>query len=156
MIETDVLIVGAGPAGLAAAIALKRGAKANGDVASPRVIVLDKGRSVGSHVLSGAIIDPSGFVGLLTDDEIDRLPTEAHVVKESFRTLLSRGASVKIPWVPPMMSSKGYPVASLTKMTQYLAQIAVNPSRKVVPVSGLTIGMATGRITATEMLISTT
>ena len=73
MIETDVLIVGAGPAGLAAAIALKRGAKANGDVASPRVIVLDKGRSIGSHVLSGAIIDPSGFVGLLTDDEIDRL-----------------------------------------------------------------------------------
>ena len=124
MIETDVLIVGAGPAGLAAAIALKRGTKADGDVASPRVIVLDKGRSVGSHVLSGAIIDPSGFVGLLTDDEIDRLPTEAHVVKESFRTLLSRGASVKIPWVPPMMSSKGYPVGSLTKVVQYLAGIA--------------------------------
>lgn len=124
MIETDVLIVGAGPAGLAAAIALKRGAKARGDVSSPRVMVLDKGRSVGSHVLSGAIIDPSGFACLLTDDEIAKLPVEAHVVKESFRTLLSRGASVKIPWVPPMMSSKGYPVGSLTKVVQYLAGIA--------------------------------
>ena len=152
MIETDVLIVGGGPAGLAAAIALKR--KADGK--SLRVVVLDKGRSPGSHVLSGAIIDPAGFKGLLTDEEVAKLPVEAHVVKESFRAILTPGFSLKIPWVPPMMSSKGYPVASLTKMTQYLAQIAVNPSRKVVPVSGLTIGMATGRITATEMLISTT
>ena len=59
MIETDILIVGAGPAGLATAIALKRGAKQmGGDAAAPRVMVLDKGRRVGSHVLSGAIIDP--------------------------------------------------------------------------------------------------
>ena len=116
MIETDVLIVGAGPAGLAAAIALKRGAKERGrDAAAPRVMVLDKGHRVGSHVLSGAIIDPSGFTGLLTDDEIAKLPVEAHVVKESFRTLLGRKCSMRVPWVPPLMSSKGYPVASLTK-----------------------------------------
>ena len=85
MIETDVLVVGAGPAGLAAAIALKRGSKKRGDVKSPRVVVLEKGRSIGSHVLSGAIIDPSGFEGLLTADEIEKLPVEAKVVKESFR-----------------------------------------------------------------------
>ncbi|MCQ2391935.1 MAG: electron transfer flavoprotein-ubiquinone oxidoreductase [Kiritimatiellae bacterium] len=121
MIETDVLIVGGGPAGLATAIALKR--KANGK--SLRVVVLDKGRSPGSHILSGAIIDPSGFKGLLTDEEVAKLPVEAHVVKESFRSILTPGFSLKIPWVPPMMSSKGYPVGSLTKVTQYLAQIAV-------------------------------
>ena len=121
MIETDVLVVGAGPAGLATAIALKRRAK---DGRSVRVVVLDKGRSPGSHVLSGAIIDPSGFKGLLTDEEVAKLPVEAHVVKESFRSILLPKLSVKIPWVPPMMSSKGFPVASLTKVTQYLAQIA--------------------------------
>ncbi len=125
MIETDVLIVGAGPAGLATAIALKRGARARGDgAAALRVMVLDKGRRVGSHVLSGAIIDPSGFKGLLTEEEIAKLPVEAHVVKESFRTLLCRGWSVRVPWVPPMMSSMGYPVASLTKVVQYLGGIA--------------------------------
>lgn len=124
MIETDVLVVGAGPAGLAAAIALKRESKRRGCAAVPRVMVLDKGRSVGSHVLSGAIIDPSGFKGLLTDDEISRLPVETRVVKESFRTLFGKGRSMKVPWVPPMMSSMSFPVGSLTKVVQYLAGIA--------------------------------
>ena len=120
MISTDVLIIGAGPAGLATAIALLR----NAGEKKPRVVVLDKGRSVGSHVLSGAIVDPSGFEGLLTPEEIEKLPCEAKVVKESFRSLFTAKWDMKIPWVPPMMSSKGFPVVSLTKVTAYLAQIA--------------------------------
>ena len=118
MIEADVLIIGAGPAGLAAAIKLKR------ENANLKVLVLDKGRSPGSHVLSGAIIDPKGFEGLLTPEELERLPCEAKVSKESFRCILTGGWSLKIPWVPPLMSSKGYPVCSLTKVTAYLCDIA--------------------------------
>ena len=118
MIETDILVIGAGPAGLATAIALRRAD------ASRRVMVLDKGRSPGSHVLSGAIVDPSGFKGVLTDDEVAKIPCEAHASKESFRYIMSAGKSMKIPWVPPMMHSKGYPVVSLTKMTAYLCGIA--------------------------------
>jgi electron-transferring-flavoprotein dehydrogenase len=124
MIETDVLVVGAGPAGLAAAIALKRGARKSGRDGRLRVLVLDKGRNPGSHALSGAIVDPSGFRGLLSDEEIAGLPFETRVTKESFRTLLCRRWSVKVPWVPPMMSSKGYPVGSLVKLVRYLADIA--------------------------------
>ena len=120
VIETDVLVVGAGPAGLAAAISLKRGGYEG------RVIVLDKGRSPGSHVLSGCIIDPSGFKGVLTDEEVAKLPVEAHANNESFRSILSKDCSVKIPWVPPMMHSKGYPVASLTKVVAAMAKIAVD------------------------------
>lgn len=117
-ILTDVLIVGSGPAGLATAIALKR------QGFSGRIVVLDKGRSVGNHVLSGAVMDPSGFEGLLTAEEIAKLPVEAHVRRESFRFIFNGNLSMKIPWVPPMMQAKGFPVGSLTKVVQYLAKIA--------------------------------
>ncbi len=123
MIETDVLIVGAGPAGLATAISIVRGASRNGDK-PPRVVVLDKGRSLGSHVLSGAIVDPSGFDGFLTPEEVAQMPCEAKVVKESFRSLLTAKMSMRIPWMPPMMSSMGYPVVSLTKVVAWLGQVA--------------------------------
>ncbi len=118
MIETDILVIGAGPAGLAAAMKLKRGGFKG------RVVVLDKAKSAGNHVFSGAVIDPAGFDGLLTESEIAALPCESRVNKESFRFLLGSGASVKIPWVPPMMQAHGYPVGSLSKVVKYLAQLA--------------------------------
>ena len=118
MIETDVLIVGAGPAGLATAISLKRCGFAG------RVVVIDKGCAVGSHVLSGAVMDPAGFRELLTEEEIAKLPVEAHVNRESFRFIFGAKASMPIPWVPPMMQAHGFPVGSLTKVARYLASIA--------------------------------
>ena len=148
-IETDILIVGAGPAGLATAIALRRQATGR----KPTVVVLDKGRSAGSHVLSGAIVDPSGFKDLLTDAEIEKMPCEAKVVKESFRCNFFAGFSLKIPWVPPMMSSMGFPVVSLTKVTQYLADIARREGAEVytgyavtslIEEGGVVVGAKTG------------
>lgn len=134
-IECDVLVVGAGPAGLATAIAILRKAKAAkricDEVKIPSVLVLDKGRSPGSHVLSGAVIDPRGFEMLLSDEEIKRLPVESHVGKESFRFLFGKGSSMKIPWVPPMMRQMGYPIASLTKIAASLAETAKREGAEV-------------------------
>lgn len=118
MIETDILVIGAGPAGLATALKLKRGGF------SGRVVVLDKAKAAGNHVLSGAVIDPAGFKELLSEAEIAALPCECGVRKESFRFVFGEGASVKIPWVPPMMRSHGYPIGSLAKVVKYLAQLA--------------------------------
>ncbi|MCL2877728.1 MAG: hypothetical protein FWF13_02980, partial [Acidobacteria bacterium] len=110
-IETDILCVGAGVASLSAALALVRGLKAKKCENLPRVIVIDKGRNIGSHVLSGAVIDMSGFEGLLTGEEIQKLPIEARVngEKESFHMLFNEKYSMKIPWMPPMMHARGYP-----------------------------------------------
>ncbi len=126
-IETDILVVGAGPAGLATAIALRR---QSGDK-KPTVVVLDKGRSPGSHVLSGAIVDPRTLKDILTEEEIAKMPCEAKVCKESFRCNFVSKFSLRIPWVPKLMSSKGFPVVSLTKLTAYLAQIAQKEGAEV-------------------------
>jgi len=123
VIQTDILCVGAGIASLSTALALLRTLKAQGTATLPRVTIVEKGRSVGSHVLSGAVIDPSGFKGLLTDDEFAKMPVEARVSKESFHMFFDAKRSVQIPWVPPLMLAHGYPVGSLTKLTQYFAQL---------------------------------
>lgn len=130
-IHTDVLCVGAGIASLSAALALLRTLKARGVKPLPRVTVVEKGRNVGSHVLSGAVIDPSGFQGLLTEAEIEKMPVEARVSKESFYMFFDAKRAVQIPWVPPMMQAHGYPVGSLTKLTQYFAQLCESEGAEV-------------------------
>jgi len=134
-IETDILCIGAGVASLSTALALMRGLKAKKCEKLPRVMVIDKGRNVGSHVLSGAVIDMSGFEGLLTAEEIEKMPVEARVngKKESFHMLFNEKSSMKIPWMPPMMQAHGYPVGSLTKLAQYLAGLCEKEGAKVYP-----------------------
>ena len=122
-IHTDILCVGGGVASLSTALALLRTLKAQGKTSVPRVTILDKGRNVGSHVLSGAVVDMSGFTGLLTEEEISKMPIEARVSSEAFHMLFNERKSMRIPWVPPLMQAHGYPVGSLTKLTQYLAQL---------------------------------
>ena len=131
-IHTDILCVGAGVASLTTALALLRTLKARGKPA-PRVTILEKGRSVGSHVLSGAVFDMSGFTGLLTEEEIAKMPVEAAVTSEAFHMLLGERRAVRIPWVPPMMQSHGFPLGSLTKVTQYLAQLCEREGAEIYP-----------------------
>jgi len=76
-ISTDVLIVGGGPSGLSTAIALADKLKQKGE--NKRIMLIEKGSSIGSHILSGAVIRPQVFKHLLTTGEFDGLPFDSKV-----------------------------------------------------------------------------
>ena len=115
--EFDVVIVGAGPAGLAAAIRLKQ---LNADLS---VVVLEKGGEVGSHILSGAVVDPVGIDRLLPDwrDDADH-PFKTAVTDDHFLVLGPAG-SVRIPNIlmPPLMNNHGNYIVSLGNVCRWLA-----------------------------------
>src|SRR5271169_6689264 len=96
--EFDVVIVGAGPAGLAAAIRLKQIAP------QAAVVVVEKGSEVGAHILSGAVIDPIGLDRLLPDWRREDSPLETKVSEDRFYWL-SRSRALRVPNVlmPPLM-----------------------------------------------------
>ncbi|MFA6632158.1 MAG: electron transfer flavoprotein-ubiquinone oxidoreductase [Kiritimatiellia bacterium] len=129
-IETDILCVGAGVASLSTALSLLRTLKKQNVKKLPRVTIIEKGRNVGSHVLSGAVIDPSGFDGILTPEEINKIPIEAKVKKEAFH-MLSESGSLPIPWMPRMMHAEGFPVGSVTKLAIYLAELCEKEGAEV-------------------------
>src|SRR5256885_4757776 len=99
--EFDVVIVGAGPSGLAAAIRLKQ---LNADLT---IVVVEKGSEVGAHILSGAVIDPVSLDRLLADwrDDAD-CPLKTQVTADKFY-LMTTGAAIPPPSVmmPPLVSN---------------------------------------------------
>jgi electron-transferring-flavoprotein dehydrogenase len=114
--ECDAVIVGAGPSGLAAAIRLKQ---INPDLA---VIVLEKGSEVGAHILSGAVIDPSGLDRLLPEWRSEETPIKTPVTADHFLWLGPAGR-LRIPnfLMPPLMSNHGNFVVSLGNVCRWLA-----------------------------------
>jgi electron-transferring-flavoprotein dehydrogenase len=116
----DVVIVGAGPAGLSAAIRLKQRAEQAG--AELSVCVLEKGSEVGAHILSGAVIDPIALDELIPDWRDQDSPLSVPVTENHHWLLTSRGKS-EIPHalLPPLMSNKGCYTLSLGNFTRWLA-----------------------------------
>ena len=119
----DVLIVGAGPAGLAAAIRLKQLTKEAGKELS--VCVLEKGAEVGAHILSGALIDPIALNELIPDWKEKGAPLNTPVQEDEF-LILSETESWSIPhWLmPPLMSNQGNYIASLGDVCRWLGEQA--------------------------------
>jgi electron-transferring-flavoprotein dehydrogenase len=114
--ELDVVIVGAGPAGLSCAIELAKLAKADGSELN--VGVLEKADALGEHSLSGAVINPRAFRELFPDLKDSDFPFRAQVSKESVY-LLTAGSKIRLP-TPPSMRNHGNYVGSICEIVRWL------------------------------------
>src|SRR3989475_3861041 len=130
-LEADVLIVGAGPAGLACALHLanlikKQNESGSANKAGPQlsaenIYVLEKGREIGAHQLSGAIMNPRALAELVPDFE-KSAPLDTPVTDDA-ALLFTRGSSFRFPITPPPFKNKGNYVVSLSKVTKWLGTL---------------------------------
>jgi electron-transferring-flavoprotein dehydrogenase len=140
----DVVFVGAGPACLAGSIhlmnliaahneAIEKGDKEGKVLDEPMICVIEKGSEVGSHQLSGAVLDTRALGELIPDwKERGNFPVERFVEREEM-ALLTQTGKIKAPWIPPELRNHGKPIISLGRFCKWLAEIAEEKGVNIFP-----------------------
>ena len=150
--EFDVVVVGAGPAGLAAAIRLKQRSP---DIA---VCVVEKAGEVGAHILSGAVVEPRALDELLPDWRETGCPLTTEATEDHF-VFLTRTSHYRSPITPPQMNNHGNYIASLGDVVRWLGQQAEALGVEIYPgfaaaalliEDGRVVGVATGDMGVTK------
>ena len=157
-LDVDVVIVGAGPAGLAAAYQLAALVKAHNESQAEKkleglsIALLEKGKEIGSHGLSGAVMDPRGIAELMPDWRERGCPVEAPVGDDGF-WYLTEGLKLAAPILPPPLQNHGNYVISLGEMVRWLAPIVAEmgvdlfpefAASRVLVEDGRVVGVRTG------------
>jgi electron-transferring-flavoprotein dehydrogenase len=136
-LEVDVLFVGAGPASLAGAYHLRKlidrhNSEAGGDPREITIAVIEKGREIGSHVISGAVMEMGPFSELLPDWKERGAPVEAAVAEEEVAYLTER-RKFRLPIIPPPLRNHGKYVVSLNKLIRWFAPIVEESDVLLIP-----------------------
>ena len=143
--EFDVLVVGAGPGGLAAAIRLKQ---INPEIS---VCVVEKGGEVGAHILSGCVVEPRALRELFSECDLGQIPLATPVTEDRF-LFLTKTRAIKLP-TPPQMHNHGNYIVSLGNLVRWLGQQAEEAGVEIYPgfaaaealiEDGRVVGVATG------------
>lgn len=137
--EVDVLLVGAGPACLAAAYHLSRliaehnsSASSSADKLEAEIALIEKGSEVGAHSFSGAVIDPIALAELVPDYRDRDCPLESEVTSDAVY-YLTRSSRLKLPMLPPSLSNEGNAVVSLARLNRWLGKLVEQEGVNIFP-----------------------